>query len=106
MVCKLAGPSPGSVGGNELTPSTFHLSIHLVSPSCKRGSLPATCCGGWKLGSLQLKNHGLDLPASLLFLACLFCMSSKPLEGTLCREEEGYSSCDKKNGFYVSAFTA
>ena len=72
MVCKLAGPSPGSVGGNELTPSTFLLSIQLVSLGCKRGFLPAICCGGWKLGSLWLKEHDLGLPVSLLFLAFLF----------------------------------
>ena len=89
MGCKLAGPSFGSEGGNELTPSMFHLSIHLVSLGCKRGFLPAICCGGWKLGSLSLKKHGLGLPSSLLFLACLFCMSSKTLEGKLCREDEG-----------------
>ena len=78
----------------------------MVIPGCKWGFIPAICCGGWKLGSLQLKRHGLGLLASLLFLACLFCMSLKPLEGTLYKEEEGYSSQDKKNGFYVSAFTA
>ena len=77
----------------------------MVRPGCKQGFIPIICCGGWKLGSLQLKRHGLGLLASLLFLACLFCMSSKPLEGTLCREEEGYSSHDKENGFYVFSFT-
>ena len=78
----------------------------MVIPGCKLGFLPAICCGGWKLGSLQLKRYGLGIPASLLFLTCLFYMSSKPLDGTLCQKEEGYSSHDKKNGFYVSAFTA